>query len=137
MVKISLRYDGDLRCTVKHGPSGSELQTDAPTDNHGKGERFSPTDLVASAFGACMATVMGIIADRHGINLRGMEIEVGKEMSTDAPRRIARLATTIRIPLPADHPKRAQLEGAALTCPVQRSLHPDIETPVDFRWEAR
>lgn len=134
MVKVSLRYDGGLRCTAKHGPSGSELQTDAPVDNHGKGELFSPTDLVATALGACMATVMGIVAERHEIDLGGMEIEVIKEMSVNAPRRIARLATTVRIPLPADHPKRVQLEGAALACPVQRSLHPDIENPVEFDW---
>lgn len=134
MVKVSLRYDGGLRCTAKHEPSGSELQTDAPVDNHGKGEMFSPTDLVGTALGACMATVMGIIADRHGIDLRGMEIEIIKEMSADAPRRIVRLTTSVRIPLPADHPKRAQLEGAALSCPVRHSLHPDIENPVDFHW---
>ena len=81
-----------------------------------------------------MATLLGIIADRHHLDLRGMEIVVSKEMSTEAPRRIARLATTIGIPLPPDHPQRKVLENAALTCPVHQSLHPEIEKPLDFQW---
>ena len=134
MVKISIRYQGALRCEAVHGPSGQKLFTDAPVDNHGKGESFSPTDLVATALGSCMATIMGLVADRHRLDLRGMEIEVAKEMSADTPRRIARLATTIRIPLPADHPQRPQLENAALACPVKQSLPPDIALPVEFHW---
>lgn len=134
MVKISIRYEGELRCAAEHGPSGSEIQTDAPVDNHGRGESFSPTDLVAAGLGTCMATVMGIVAERHGIDLRGMQVEVTKEMSADAPRRIVRLATTIRMPVPADHPQRALLENAALICPVHQSLHPDVQKPVDFHW---
>ncbi len=134
MVKISLAYEGSLRCRATHGPSGQTLQTDAPVDNHGRGESFSPTDLVATALGSCMATLLGIIADRHHLDLRGMEIVVSKEMSTEAPRRIARLATTIGIPLPPDHPQRKVLENAALTCPVHQSLHPEIEKPLDFQW---
>jgi Predicted redox protein, regulator of disulfide bond formation len=96
MVKIDLRYAGGLRCAATHGPSGQTLQTDAPVDNHGRGESFSPTDLVATALGACMATIMGIAAERHEIDLRGMQIEVLKGMSADLPRRIAQLTTTIR-----------------------------------------
>ena len=134
MVKISLAYEGSLRCRATHGPSGQTLQTDAPVDNHGRGESFSPTDLVATALGSCMATLLGIIADRHHLDLRGMEIVVSKEMSTEAPRRIARLATTIGIPLPPDHPQRKVLDNAALTCPVHQSLHPEIEKPLDFQW---
>ncbi len=134
MVKVQLRYDGDLRCTAVHGPSGQQLHTDAPVDNHGRGESFSPTDLVATALGSCMATLMGIAAARHDIDLQGMTVEVTKEMSADPPRRIARLSTTIRVPQPADHPKRILLENAALTCPVHHSLHPAIEKPVDFQW---
>lgn len=134
MVKISLAYEGSLRCRATHGPSGQTLQTDAPVDNHGRGESFSPTDLVATALGSCMATLLGIIADRHHLDLRGMEIVVSKEMSTEAPRRIVRLATTIGIPLPPDHPQRKVLENAALTCPVHQSLHPEIEKPLDFQW---
>jgi len=134
MVKISITYAGGLRCEAAHGPSGQKLFTDAPVDNHGKGESFSPTDLVATALGSCMATIMGIAAERHKIDLTGMHIGVTKEMSLDAPRRIARLTTVIDVPLPAEHPDRDLLERAALTCPVYQSLHPDIEKPLEFRW---
>lgn len=134
MVHVDISYEGGLRCEAVHGPSGSRLLTDAPVDNHGKGEAFSPTDLVATALGACMATIMGIVAERHGLDLRGMQIGVEKGMSTDAPRRIARLDTTIRVSLPADHPQRKLLESAALSCPVHQSLHSSIEKPVRFYW---
>jgi putative redox protein len=134
MVKISIRYEGGLRCEAVHGPSGQKLFTDAPVDNHGKGESFSPTDLVATALGSCMATIMGIVAERHKLDLTGMKIEVTKEMSQDTPRRIARLTTVIDVPLPQDHPDRELLERAALTCPVHQSLHPEIEKPLEFRW---
>ena len=134
MVKIDICYEGGLRCEATHGPSGTTIVTDAPVDNHGKGESFSPTDLVATALGACMATIMGIVAERHQIDLKDMKIEVAKEMTTEAPRRIARLTTIIDIPLPANHAQREMLERAALTCPVHHSLHPDIEKPIEFRW---
>lgn len=134
MVKISINYEGGLRCAATHGPSGKTIVTDAPVDNHGKGESFSPTDLVATALGTCMATIMGIVAERHQIDLKGMKIEVTKEMTIEAPRRIARLTTDIDIPLPANHAQRELLERAALTCPVHHSLHPDIEKPIEFRW---
>jgi uncharacterized OsmC-like protein len=81
-----------------------------------------------------MATIMGIVAGRHHIDLAGMKIEVSKEMSTDAPRRITRLTTVMELPLPANHPQRELLERAALTCPVHQSLHPEIEKPLEFRW---
>ena len=115
-------------------PLQRRLQTDAPVDNHGRGESFSPTDLVATALGACMATIMGIAAERHQLDLRGMQIEVTKVMSADLPRRIAKLATTIKVPLPPEHPQRALLENAALTCPVHKSLSAEMEKPVDFEW---
>lgn len=134
MVKIDIRYEGGLRCAATHGPSGQTLHTDAPVDNHGRGESFSPTDLIATALGACMATIMGIVAERHQLDLRGMTIEVTKVMSSDTPRRIARLETVIKVPLPPEHPHRVLLENAALTCPVHKSLHPEIEKPVDFQW---
>ena len=134
MVKIDIRYEGGLRCAATHGPSGQTLQTDAPVDNHGRGESFSPTDLVATALGACMATIMGIAAERHQLDLRGMQIEVTKVMSADLPRRIAKLATTIKVPLPPEHPQRTLLENAALTCPVHKSLSAEMEKPVDFEW---
>jgi uncharacterized OsmC-like protein len=134
MVKVSIRYEGGLRCVATHGPSGQHVFTDAPVDNHGRGESFSPTDLVATALGGCMATIMGIVAQRHDIDLKGMEVEVTKEMSADMPRRIARLNTIIRIPLAADHPKRTLLENGALTCPVHQSLSAEMEKPVVFEW---
>jgi len=135
-VRIEIDYRGELRCGATHGPSGETLVTDAPVDNHGKGESFSPTDLVATALGSCMLTLMGIFAARHEIDLRGTSVVVVKEMSTSAPRRIAKLRSEIRMPLPADHPHRAALERAALTCPVHESLRPDIERPVTFSWRS-
>ena len=135
MVRSEITYQGDLRCTARHDPSGSVIETDAPLDNEGKGERFSPTDLVGAAIGSCMATIMGILARRKGLDLAGMRITVEKTMSADTPRRIARLATDIHIPLPSDHPDRAALQQGALGCPVHHSLHPDIDAPVNFHWE--
>ena len=134
-VHISVEYNGDLRCTATHGPSQNSFITDAPVDNHGKGESFSPTDLCATALGTCMATVMGIYAQRHEIDLRGMRVSVTKDMASAPVRRIARLATEIRVPLPPTHPQREALERAALTCPVHQSLHPEMERPVAFIWE--
>jgi putative redox protein len=134
MVEISVRYEGDLRCRAVHGPSGTELLTDAPVDNHGKGESFSPTDLLAAALPACVMTIIGIVAERHGIDLAGMHARTSKVMSSDAPRRIARLPTVVEIPLPADHPQRANLENAAKTCPVHKSLRAEIDAPLEFRW---
>jgi len=132
MVKISIEYKGDLHCSASHGPSGATLETDAPVDNQGKGEAFSPTDLVGTALGTCMATIMGIYARQKGIPLEGMRLEVTKEMTQAPPRRIARLATEIW--MPAGLPRNPGLENAALTCPVHHSLHPDVEKPVNFHW---
>lgn len=135
MVQIRTVYEGGLRCRATHGPSGTTLVTDAPVDNHGRGESFSPTDLVATGIGACMMTIMGIVAERHAIDLSGMTVETTKEMTSSPPRRIASLRTTITVPLPADHPQRALLEQAAHTCPVAKSLHPEISVPVEFVWQ--
>lgn len=134
MVEISMRYQGGLRCEAEHGPSKAAIQTDAPVDNHGRGEAFSPTDLVGAALGTCMMTIMGIYAERHGVSLRGMTCRTVKEMSSSAPRRIASLRTTIWVPLPADHPHRTALENAAHSCPVHRSLHPEIDAGIAFEW---
>lgn len=134
MIQIDIDYLGGLRCEATHGPSQNKLITDAPVDNHGKGESFSPTDLVATALGVCMATVMGIFAERHGIDLRGMKVTVRKEMTQVPLRRIARLTSEIVVPLPASHPHREALERAALTCPVQQSLLAAMEKPVTFVW---
>jgi len=134
MVEITGKYQGNLHCSARHGPSGSVLATDAPKDNQGQGEAFSPTDLVATAFATCIATTMAIAARKHGVELRGLEFKVTKEMTTEAPRRIARLATEIRMPIPCTHPAAKALEAAARGCPVHHSLHPDVERPITFVW---
>ena len=132
MVKTQIEYEAGLHCVATHGPSGTTLNTDAPVDNKGRGESFSPTDLVGVALGTCMATVMGIYAQGRGIDLKGMRVEVTKEMSATPPRRIARLATEIW--LPPGVAEDPALERAALTCPVHQSLHPGIDKPVVFHW---
>jgi putative redox protein len=137
-VEINLVYEGQLRCAATHGPSGATLATDAPVDNHGKGEGFSPTDLVATALGACVMTIMGIVAERHQIDLTGTRIHVTKEMIQQPIRRIGRLPVTVTIP--ADKAAqvaaadRVKLETAARHCPVHQSLHPDIDSPIEFVW---
>ena len=134
MVKISLEYQGDLHCRAIHGPSGTELATDAPVDNQGRGESFSPTDLVATALGTCMLTVMGIAARTHSIDISGTAATVEKEMTASAPRMIQSLAVKIHIPHPISPDDRLRLERAAHTCPVHRSLHPDVQKPIEFTW---
>jgi putative redox protein len=108
------------------------LVTDAPVDNHGRGESFSPTDLVAAALGTCMMTVMGIVAERHSLSLDGMSVHVVKEMTTVPLRRIGRLVVRLTMPRGLSGDDRSRLENAARTCPVHKSLHPDIEVPVEF-----
>lgn len=135
MVEIDVFYEGDLHCRAVHGPSGQEIFTDAPVDNHGRGEHFSPTDLFATSLGTCMATIMAIAGQKHGIDLTGVHVKVQKEMSTDTPRRFKRLTIDYYVPLSADHPKRKLLESAALNCPVHRGLHPDIEKKIEFHWQ--
>lgn len=134
MVKISIEYTGALHCDAVHGPSGAKIETDAPTDNQGKGEAFSPTDLVGTALGTCIATTMAIVAERHEVDLLGLTVQVSKEMANE-PRRIGRLTTEVHIPLPANHPQRETLEKAALGCPVHRSLSAEMERPTKFFWE--
>lgn len=134
MVEIQISYQGQLRCQAVHGPSGTSLATDAPTDNMGRGETFSPTDLVATGLGACMLTIMGIVAQRQGIDLSGSSVRVVKEMAAAPVRRIARLAVEITVPQKLSEDDCRRLEHAAQACPVHRSLHPDIDVPVTFRW---
>jgi putative redox protein len=136
MVKITGEYQGDLHCAAIHGPSGSNLATDAPRDNQGRGEAFSPTDLVATALGTCMATTMALVARRHSLELRGLKFEVTKEMSTDLPRRIVRLTTHLWMPFSTSAASAGLLEQAAHACPVHQSLHSSVEKPVIFHWPA-
>jgi uncharacterized OsmC-like protein len=135
MVKITGEYQGDLHCSAQHGPSGSVLVTDAPKDNQGRGEAFSPTDLVATALGTCIATTMAIAAKKHGLELRGLRFEVTKEMSAEPPRRIARLVTQIWMPIPATHPAAKPLEAAGRACPVHRSPDAAVDKPITFHWQ--
>ena len=135
MVKVDVTYTGDLHCDATHGPSQSKISTDAPTDNKGKGEAFSPTDLVATALATCMSTTVGIKAQELGVDLGGMTVSVQKEMSRDAPRRIVALPSEVHIPLPPDSPDRHVLEQTALNCPVHKSLPSEIDRPTKFFWE--
>jgi len=135
MVNISVEYTGDLHCDAAHSPSQAKIVTDAPLDNKGKGEAFSPTDLIATALGTCMSTTMAMKAQELGLDLRGMTISVQKEMSKDAPRRIVALPSKVNIPLPKNSPHREALEQAALNCPVHKSLPPEISRPTEFVWQ--
>ncbi len=134
MTKINLHYEGDLQFRAAHEPSGTVIMTDAPVDNHGKGSSFSPTDLVATALGACMGTIMGIVAERDGINLTGLNIKVEKEMTTKPTRRIGTLNVKIELPQPLSPENQKKLQHAAETCPVYKSLHPDIKVNVNYLW---
>ncbi len=133
-VAFTLAYQGDLRCMARHEPSGTTLITDAPLDNQGRGESFSPTDLVATGLGVCMFTIMGIVARRDGIALAGASARVEKHMTSTPPRRIERIV--VRFTLPATIPvsDRDKLERAARTCPVALSLHPDSVQDVAFTY---
>lgn len=129
-------YLGDLRTQATHLQSGTQLITDAPTDNNGKGEAFSPTDLVAAAYGSCMMTIMGILARREGIELKGSAMEITKIMSAEPPRKIAKLEVALQ--MITEHQltdnEIIKFERAARTCPVELSLHPDVERNVTFNW---
>jgi putative redox protein len=136
MVKIDVSYDGGLRCRATHGPSKTELVTDAPLDNMGKGESFSPTDLVATALATCMLTTMGIVAARHGWEMTGSTGSVEKSMVADPVRRIGSLTVVLRIAGEHDAQARLALERAAHSCPVHKSLRPEVEIPVLIEWGA-
>ncbi|MCP9883966.1 OsmC family protein [Synechococcus sp. ATX 2A4] len=122
MTTIQCQYEGSLRCQALHGPSGSTLLTDAPVDNEGKGERFSPTDLVATALATCILTVMGITAQRHGWALEGSRAQVEKTMTRSGRRRIEALTVWITLPDGLTADQRQLLQRAAESCPVKQSL---------------
>ncbi|WP_299817701.1 OsmC family protein [uncultured Pontibacter sp.] len=132
MTTIKSSYKGDLRTSATHVASDNTIITDAPVDNNGKGEAFSPTDLVCAALGSCMMTIMGILANRSGINIEGMEIETKKIMAAE-PRRISEIVLNFKMPAHGYTDKeKAMLEAAARTCPVALSLHPDIKQTISF-----
>ncbi len=134
MVKITAVYQGDLHCLLTHGPSGSTLPTDAPKDNMGKGEAFSPTDLSAASLLTCVLTTMAIYAQRHGIELKNAQGEVLKEMSADPPRRIAKLTLHIRMPRGIKLEDRPTLERIGTNCPVYKTLSPDLQILTTFTY---
>jgi putative redox protein len=137
VVSIDITYEGDLHTEAVHGPSKAKLSTDAPVDNHGRGESFSPTDLVATGLGCCMSTVMGILSKKRGYDITGMRVNV-KKLMTPPPRRIARLEVSLVVPADKaaalDATARTDLEYEANHCPVRLSLLDAIEVPVTFRW---
>ncbi|HEX4048587.1 MAG TPA: OsmC family protein [Elusimicrobiota bacterium] len=135
MVNMSAVYAGDLRCRTTHAPSGASLDTDAPKDNMGKGEAFSPTDLLGAALAACALTTMAIVAKRDGVPFEGARADVVKEMTAQPPRRIAALPLKIVMPASIPAAYRAKLENAAHACPVHKSLHPDVKAEISFVYE--
>jgi putative redox protein len=128
-------YEGELRTVARHLASGTVIETDAPVDNQGKGERFSPTDLVATALGSCMFTIMGMKARDLGVDLKGTRIEIQKLMKAD-PRRIAGINLDFHFPdsLQVTEKTRVILERAGNTCPVRYSIHPEIEVVINYNW---
>ena len=131
MSRANIVYQNNLRTEAEHIASGEKIITDAPVDNNGKGEAFSPTDLVATALGACMITIMAISANKYGIDMSGTNASVKKIMGSD-PRRISEISIDINMNKNIEEKDRKRLERSALTCPVHRSLHPDLEKKIRF-----
>jgi putative redox protein len=134
MIEINITYEGQLHCKAVHGPSGAVLETDAPVDNHGKGESFSPTDLAATSLGVCLLTVMGISANDRKVNMEGTTCRIEKHMSTDTPRRIVKIIADINFPTGISLDKRGLLDAVALHCPVAKSLNHDMEVKMNFNF---
>jgi putative redox protein len=128
-------YKGELRCSATHNQSGTLIETDAPTDNRGKGERFSPTDLLCVSLGTCVITTMGIKAADMGIDLSGATLQVQKHMFSD-PRRVGKIDVLLKFPvsLKPNEKNKTILQRAGDTCPVKKSIHPDIETNIEYDW---
>jgi putative redox protein len=133
VVTITIEYEGDLHCRAVHGPSGTVLKTDAPADNHGKAESFSPTDLVATALGSCILSVMGIKAAAMELDISGATATIDKEMVNVPSRMIHKLAVHIHVPHKFGDRDVKILEAAAYSCPVHKALH-GVEMPIRFSW---
>ncbi len=131
MSRANIVYQNNLRTEAEHIASGEKIITDAPVDNNGKGEAFSPTDLVATALGSCMITIMAISANKYDIDMSGTNASVKKIMGSD-PRRISEISIDINMNKNIEEKDRKRLERSALTCPVHRSLHPDLEKKIRF-----
>ena len=136
MKPITVTYTGDLHCEALHADSGRTLQTDAPKDNQGRGEAFSPTDLLATSYATCVMTILALLARRLDVEMTGATARVDKQMSEDSPRRIVALPLTIAISATPSDEVRQKMEHAALTCPVHHSLHPSIDKTITFEWGA-
>ena len=133
MATIETVYLGDLRTEATHVQSGTKIITDAPTDNQGRGEAFSPTDLLSASLASCMLTIMGIKARANGIDIDGTTCSITKIMAAD-PRRVAEIVIKFKFPKEYDEKDRILLERSALTCPVYYSVHEDLKKTVDFGW---
>lgn len=133
MNTATARYAGNLRTEATHTASGNTILTDAPVDNHGRGEAFSPTDLVSAALGSCMMTIMGIVAERLNVDLTGVTYDVTKHMAAE-PRRIRQIDVQFKLPATLGLKERTTLENAARTCPVALSLNPEIRQEVQFEY---
>lgn len=129
------RYEGQLRTQATHVASGTSIQTDAPVDNHGRGEAFSPTDLVGTALGTCILTTMAIVAERHNVDLVGSTVDVKKIMSQEPPRRIVQFDVDLYLPATLSESDRSLMERVAHTCPVALSLNPEIRQEVRFIYQ--
>jgi putative redox protein len=135
-VEIKVEYLGKTSSRATHGPSGKTLDTTAPKDNGGDGSTFSPTDLFATSLGTCVITIMAMAAERRGLDLRGATVTVEKHMSVDPPRRIARLPVRVKLPIRVSPEDQRLLEAAGHGCPVHRSIHPDIDSPIILEFPA-
>ncbi|MFY8189277.1 MAG: OsmC family protein, partial [Flavobacterium sp.] len=134
MATSNITYVGDLRTVCIHLQSGTQILTDAPTDNHGKGEAFSPTDLVATALGSCMVSIMEIKSKDLNVDLKDSTVSITKIMQSE-PRKIAKIEVILNMSIETSEKNKTILERAAMTCPVLLSLHPDIEKDVVFNWK--
>ncbi len=133
-VQIDIAYEGELRCSAVHGPTQDRLITDATTKYGGLERHFAPTDLVAAAFGNCMLTVMGIVANKRGLDVAGSRVTVDMDMTTKRPLRISTLTARVTLPASLDERSRSLLETAADMCPVTHSLHPDTKIELSFEY---
>ncbi len=134
MITSKVTYVGELRTVSVHLRSGTEILSDAPVDNHGKGEAFSPTDLLANSLATCMLSIMAIKSQGMDVQLEGATAKVTKIMQPE-PRKISKIIVAMSLPISPDEKTRTILERVALTCPVYLSLHPDIEKEITFSWE--
>lgn len=136
MTSISIKYLGDLHTQCQHKENGATIETDAPKDNEGKGEDFSPTDLLATSLGSCMLTIMGIAARKRSLALEGLHATVEKIMVAEPKRRVGKVIVNIHCATALEPATKSILENAALSCPVSASLHPDIQQEIKFHWTA-